>query len=200
LINNSARNSGGGSYGEKLVNCTVVSNSVIENPGGQIGGGGVGNATVVANSIVYFNNAPTFPNYYDAPMVYSCTMPASTGAGNITNMPLFLDPANDNYRLQLNSRCINSGKNSYVKTSTDFDGEPRISGTTVDMGALEFPSPTSTLSYAWAQQYGLSTDGSADFADPDGDGMSNWQESIAGTDPTNSLSLAPKRVTTVLNV
>jgi len=42
---------------------------------------------------------------------------------------------------------------------------------------------------AWLQQFGLPTDGSADDTDPDGDGLSNWQEWRCGTDPTNALSV-----------
>jgi len=91
-------------------------------------------------------------------------------------------------RLQSNSPCINAGYNGCAPSGSDLDGNPRIVGGRVDIGAYEFQSPTSLISYAWLQQYCLPTDGSVDTIDSDGDGMSNWQEWRAGTNPTNALS------------
>jgi len=143
----------------------------------------------MTNCIAYFNTAGEGANYEYGTLNYSCTTPQPTnGIGNITNAPLFVDLAGGNLRLQANSPCINAGKNGYAIGSADLDGNPRIAGGTVDIGAYEFQAPASIISYAWLQQFGLPTDGSTDSADPDGDGLNNWQEWRCGTDPTNALS------------
>jgi len=172
---------GGGDYGSIMYNCTIVSNSA------QIGGGG--NGSVLYNCIAYDNSAPDGTNYAYGIQRYSCTTPWPGGSGNFTNAPLFVNEAGGNFRLQSNSPCINASANALAPSGPDLDGNPRIAGTTVDVGAYEFQSPTSVIAYWWLQQYGLPLDGSIDFNDPDHDGMNNWQESLADTNPTNTLSV-----------
>lgn len=207
LIGNSTASSGGGAINSTLNNCTVISNSaawwgggadscnlnnctVVGNFAGDYGGG-VRYGTL-NNCIVYYNTKPgpqTAPNYFGSTMNYCCSTPFPGGPGNITNEPLFVNMSSGDFHLQSNSPCINSGNNDYVTGAADLDSNPRIVGVTVDIGAYEYQTPTSVLSYAWAQQYGLPTDGSVDYADLDGTGMNNWQKWIAGLNPTNALSI-----------
>jgi parallel beta-helix repeat protein len=187
---------GGGAENSTLNNCTLTGNSA----NAPYGGGGALDSTL-NNCIAYFNTAPVGANYDSySTLSYCCTTPQPpSGAGNITLDPLFVNRAGGNLRLQSNSPCINAGNNVYVVGSTDLDGRPRIVGGTADMGAYEFQGPGLSEFIGWLQQYGLPTDGSADYADPDHDRMNNWQEWIAGTDPTNPSSalkmLAPVGLT-----
>lgn len=107
--------------------------------------------------------------------------------------------AGGDYHLQANSPCVNGGRNFYATNSVDLDGRLRIQGGTLDIGAYEYQTPSSVLAYAWAQQYGLPTDGSSDYVDLDATGMNNWQKWIAGLNPTNPasvLAMAPLAATT----
>ena len=189
LNGNFAAFSGGGADQCKLFNCTVSGNSALYGAGGVRGA--LGFIASAINCVIYDNIAPIDANY--DPSVtpfYSCTMPLPAGGkGSFTNAPLFVDQAGGDFHLQPTSPCINSGGNSYVVGSYDLDGNARIQGGTVDVGAYEVQNPASVLSYAWLQQFGLAVDGSADFTDADGDGMNNWQEWLAGTNPTNAASL-----------
>ena len=159
LMGNSAGIVGGGTYNATLYNCTVISNTAVNNAGGGAcygtlygctltgnrageNAGGLFGATSY-NCIVYYNT----PNNWwtNHPDVYArgifdhcCTTPDPGGTGNITNEPMFVDLAAGDLRLLSNSPCINAGTNQdWMASSVDLDGNPRISGGVVDMGAYE---------------------------------------------------------------
>lgn len=194
ILNNCviAGNQGPGAYASRLYNCTVVGNSIgIE-------------YSPALNCIIYYNTNGNYAPSDDF-HIYCCSTPASGyDFGNITNEPAFVDAASGDYHLQPGSPCINSGNNIFLEVTNnigappdqlyftlitnDFDGGPRIAGATVDIGAFEFQSPASVISYAWLLKNDLPIDGSADYADPDDDGMNNWQEWRSGTDPMDAGS------------
>jgi hypothetical protein len=207
-INNHAASQGGATAGTSAYNCLIISNTA--NLGGGVNGGLAYNCTIAGNfatnsgggayqvsflknSILYYNAAAKGINFFSSSTIVNCcTTPYTNGVngiGGITNEPAFVNLAGGDFHLQSNSPCINAGNNAYVLVTNDLDGNARIVAGTADIGAYEYQTPSSILSYAWAQQFGLPTDGSADYADADGDNANNWQEWIADTNPTNVLSV-----------
>jgi parallel beta-helix repeat protein len=157
LTGNSADYAGGGAWGSTLFNCTVTGNAgggawgstlfnctVTGNTGGGVIGGYWGllafrrwYPSTVYNSIVCYNSGGNYDT--NTTLNSCCTSPLPTnGLDSITGPPLFVDYAADNLRLQSDSPCINAGNNDYVTTTFDLDGNPRISGGVVDIGAYEF--------------------------------------------------------------
>jgi parallel beta-helix repeat protein len=140
LVTGNSAGQGGGAYMTAMNNCTVVSNTASYSGGGIWSTNGALN-----NCIIYYNVAPNGPNWAGsgfragpAPQSYCCTTPDSGGQGCITNEPLFVDFAGGNFRLQSTSPCVNAGYNPYAPVGPDLDGNPRIEGGTVDIGAYEF--------------------------------------------------------------
>ena len=136
LIGNSAVSYAGGAMGGTLNNCTVVDNSSDGHTGGAW-------YSKLNNSVLYFNTAPSAPNFHpsDSTITFtnSCTTPAKAGwaAGNITDNPMFVGTGN--YRLNARSPCVDAGFHAgWMDDFVDLDGNARILGAAVDMGAYEF--------------------------------------------------------------
>ena len=117
----------------EFYNCTIVSNS----------GRGLHAQTdkiLVWNSIVYSNSA----NFtLTVNFTNSCVTPtnSTTGPGNLTNNPAFVDFASRNFRLTRDSPCANRGLNQpWMDGALDLDGrsrKDRFSGL-VDIGCYEY--------------------------------------------------------------
>jgi len=109
-------------------------------------------------SNIDFRNSILYPDTLAATggnvlVEYCClgTIPIGIPLANIINSlpiptnPLFVNPVplstpNANYRLQAGSPCIDAGNNAFVPPSvitTDLEGNNRINGPNVDMGAFE---------------------------------------------------------------
>ena len=116
----------------RIWNCTIVSNL---NGGARFARAYEGQ---IYNSIVYDNTGGDFTGAAGT-VTHSCASAfLYSDPSNITNPPSFVNPAGGNYRLNVNSPCINAGMNqSWMTNAYDLEGGQRIRYGTVDMGAYE---------------------------------------------------------------
>jgi hypothetical protein len=74
---------------------------------------------------------------YDGNDVWDSNL-GTDGGGNIDQDPCFVDDDANDFHIGPNSPCIDAGDpNGSYSGQTDIDGEPRVQGTYVDMGADE---------------------------------------------------------------
>jgi hypothetical protein len=146
-------NFGGGVYMRdgSLVNCTVVGNTARVISNGTGGGGGVfAESGGITNCIIYLNlvyaaNNPS-SNWVSMPAAvfdHCCTTPDPGGAGNTTQDPQFVNATIGDFHLAATSPCIDAGiTQPWMIGAQDLDGNPRVSGASVDIGAYEKPAAT----------------------------------------------------------
>ena len=156
---NNATHYGGGVYfwqSGLLANCTVAGNTATTNAGGVYCYQGGTNL----NTIIYSNTvAGVVTNWVTnagGVFVSSCTIPAASGTGNLTNNPLFVNLTAGDCRLQSGSPCVNAGANqTWMSGAVDLDGHTRILAGRVDMGAYEWVgAPLVDITNASATVYG----------------------------------------------
>jgi hypothetical protein len=118
---------------------TIINTTIAYNYGSGISSRN-GSAPIIENSIVWGNSGGSFSGASSGTSIvsYSDIEGGFAGIGNLNVDPLFFSPGGDNYHLTAGSPLINAGNNNVPDLpATDLEGNPRIIGGTVDMGAYE---------------------------------------------------------------
>jgi len=173
------RASEGGGMAIAGSDCTIWSSTIVSNSADQGGGvlltpeGSLG----MANTIVYYNTAGTGANWLEwggVSIAFSncCTDPVPTVGSCVAGPPGFARVPFGTYRLMPGSPCIDAGRDlAPVNEDIDWVCRPLngdgLLGAEWDIGAHEYASRN---------------------LDTDRDGVSDWNEAVCGSDPTNATS------------
>jgi hypothetical protein len=139
---NTAGSNGGGlaSFDGTMTNCTIVENSA-----NLLGGGIYCNyKDPTLNNCILWNNYPEeiYLEHIYANVTYLTYCDIEGGWAEESNIdvdPMFVDATNGDYHLMWDSPCVDAGDPEFVGEvdEVDIDGEPRLVGGRVDMGADE---------------------------------------------------------------
>jgi len=168
-----------------MFDSTVYNSVLYGNSAPSSGGMAYG---TVYNSIIWGNGGG---NRLSGSIAYSCCSEVTHGSnGCVTNNPLFVDAVNSNFQLQAGSPCINAGHNNHVFTINDLEGNPRIVGGVVDMGAYERQDAgTDVDADGLADFWEMIYRGGRHFTDPNtscSNGVNNLRQAyVAGLDPND---------------
>ncbi|HEY3412224.1 MAG TPA: choice-of-anchor Q domain-containing protein [Armatimonadota bacterium] len=130
-------------------NNTIVGNSATYDTGAGASGGALRAAagSVLANNIIAANGGPLSLSGVTTSRNDIFGEASAPGSTDIIADPLFMDRANGDFHLKAGSPCIDAGDDSAVSAGeTDLDGNPRIRGAHVDIGAYEVVASTTSIS------------------------------------------------------
>ena len=105
---------------------------------------------IVTNIDNYKNGSASLTFNYTNSDFYNNGFSTPSGSNLIISNPQFTNLANADYHLQSGSPCIDAGTSSGVTLpSTDYEGNTRVQGGTVDVGAYEVtpPAPVELISF-----------------------------------------------------
>ena len=158
ISKNTTNNNGGGIYNWEssptLTNVTISRNTA-ENGGGMYNE--YNSYPKVRNSIIWDNE--TTSNIYNdnSVPIYSYNLIEGVIAEGVIldgSDPLFVDATNGDFRLQIESPCINAGDKTLFEAgqtpdlsdiSIDLSGNPRLYGSNIDLGAYEYQGEPSSI-------------------------------------------------------
>lgn len=128
-------NSDGISFDDAATGSLIRNNTIVDN---LTNGIAVvqGNTPTIKNCIIWDNSQGDLSG---CSATYSCFDDGDQGTGNTDNDPNFAykDSAAHNYHLHTGSPCIDAGDSGSYSNEYDIDGEARVYGDLVDMGADE---------------------------------------------------------------
>ena len=189
IVGNTAIDSGGGVYcsysSPTIRNCTIVNNTAMAPISGPNGGGVhlADSTALITNCIIWGNTSPQIREESSlATVTYSDIQGGWDGAGNIDIDPLLVA---DGVHLTAGSPCIASGDpNAPAVAPTDVDGEARVGGGRVDMGADEFfDADADELPDWWEEDYFAGPTAASPVDNDDGDGLANLEEYLERHNP-----------------
>lgn len=128
-FNTIADNDDDGIYLKNTGSSPLINNNIIVSNGSGIDIS-TGNSPQITYNDVWGNTAGQYlPVGTDQTGLY----------GNLSADPLFVDPNNNNYRLQYDSVCVDAGDPNFTNPLglTDYRGTVRVIGSAADMGAIE---------------------------------------------------------------